>query len=93
MRAATKAGRGGKAPALALAAVLTLVGVARAQQAAEVPEAVQREVQAGGGGVDRDRLQRRGRLHPGRHLPGGDVHRREPGGLHGARPVSRRRRL
>ena len=35
----------------------------------------------------RHRLQRRQRLHPDRHLPGGHLHRRQPGDLHGPGPV------
>ena len=38
-------------------------------------------------------LQRRQRLHADRHLPGRRLHGREPGRLHGARPVPRRRHL
>ena len=34
--------------------------------------------------AERHRLQRRQRLHADRHLPGGALHRRQPGGLHGA---------
>ena len=39
------------------------------------------------------RLQRRQRLHADRHLPGRRLHRVEPGDVHGARPVPRRRHL
>ena len=41
----------------------------------------------------RHRVQRRQRLHADRHLPGRHLHRRQPGRLHGARPVPRRRHL
>ncbi len=41
----------------------------------------------------RHQLQRQQRLHPERQLPGGRLHRRQPGGVQRPRPVPRRRRL
>ena len=41
--------------------------------------------------ADGTRLQRRQRLHADRHLPGRHVRGRQPGRLHGQRPVPRRR--
>ena len=40
--------------------------------------------------AERDRLHRRQPLHADRHLPDGDLHGREPGGLRGERSVPRR---
>ena len=44
-------------------------------------------------GRQRNELQRRERVRPERHVPGGGLHRREPGHVHGAGPVLRRGQL